>query len=590
MVSIFTNHIGYDSADSKRAVFKKQGAGVPVRFTVLEDETGRAVYEGKPVDAGEVDRWNTGYYYELHFDEVTEKGAYVINVETDDGKEYTSYPFKIAANLIEVDTLAGTEYYFKAQRSTGEYEWADRNIPFQYGKVEGRIDAHGGWYDATGDYGVHLSHLNHTTYFNPQQASFSAYALFRFADLLDEAEYPYYTMLKRRLMEEGLYGAEFLMRMIAPSGNFYITKSRTMDAYGPVASMRVMGAYPRHPIGRKGGSVKADVNEISVYDYETSFRSGGGYAVAALAYAARTVYPGEYTREQYLDAAVRAFDYLSANNELYDNDNKWNLLDEYCALDAAIEIYKTTKEIDYLRRAGAMAERIMKHYIPVDDTMGYLSADDTDRPFFHAADAGMPVVNLMNYYGVERNAEKKAKVLDICVKVMRHQLAITAEVTNPFGLARQYVQHGDGSRCDQFFYPHDVETAPWWQGENARLGSMAAAARSVANALNDGDLKKALCAYADDQINWIMGLNPFDSCMIEGEGRNNIDYFFEEDRRDFMHCPGGIVNGITSGIDDEHGIAFEREPSEKVDDNWRWAEQWIPHATWFMYALCLKKR
>ena len=29
----------------------------------------------------------------------------------------------------------------------------------------------------------------------------------------------------------------------------------------------------------------------------------------------------------------------------------------------------------------------------------------------------------------------------------------------------------------------------------------------------------------------------------------------------------------------------------RVDiDNWRWAEQWIPHATWYLYALCLKKR
>lgn len=25
-------------------------------------------------------------------------------------------------------------------------------------------------------------------------------------------------------------------------------------------------------------------------------------------------------------------------------------------------------------------------YIPIDDTMGYLSVNGTDRPFFHAAD------------------------------------------------------------------------------------------------------------------------------------------------------------------------------------------------------------
>ena len=172
---------------------------------------------------------------------------------------------------------------------------------------------------------------------------------------------------------------------------------------------------------------------------------------------------------------------------------------------------------------------------------------------------------------------------------MRHELSVTNEVANPFGYARQFVQHGDGTKENQFFYPHDVETAPWWQGENARIASLAAAARSLTYYTKDAELAAALRKYADDQINWVLGLNPFDSCMLEGEGRNNIDYFFEGERRDFIQCPGGIVNGITSALHDEHGIAFHADATDEVNDNWRWAEQWIPHATWYMYALCMKK-
>lgn len=589
MVPILTNHIGYDCGDTKNAVYQRQSDETPVSFRVICDKTGAVCFEGAPVEAGEVDNWGTGYYYTLRFDEVKTPGQYYIEVSDNKGAVVRSYPFKIGENLLETSTLSAVGYYFKAQRSTGEYEAADRNIPFMYGKREGRVDAHGGWYDATGDYGVHLSHLSHTTYFNPQQASFSAYAFFKMNDLLEEADYPYYTMLKRRLIEEGMYGADFLMRMRAPSGNFFVTKSRTMDAYGPVASMRVLGAYHRNPTGRKGGGTWGSVDEITEYDYETSFRAGGGYAIAALAYAARVTYPSDYTKEEYLQAAVRAYDYLYANNELYANDGKWNLVDEYCALDAVIEIYKTTKEIDYLRRARALAKRIIDRYIPIDDTMGYLSVNGTDRPFFHAADAGMPVVNLLNYCAVERQAEDEAAVLAVCEKLMRHELSVTNEVANPFGYARQFVEHGDGTKENQFFYPHDVETAPWWQGENARIASLAAAARSLAYYTKDADLAAALRKYADDQINWVLGLNPFDSCMLEGEGRNNIDYFFEGERRDFIQCPGGIVNGITSALHDEHGIAFHADATDEVNDNWRWAEQWIPHATWYMYALCMKK-
>lgn len=589
MVPILTNHIGYDCGDTKNAVYQRQSDETPVSFRVICDKTGAVCFEGAPVEAGEVDNWGTGYYYTLRFDEVKTPGQYYIEVSDNKGAVVRSYPFKIGENLLETSTLSAVGYYFKAQRSTGEYEAVDRNIPFMYGKREGRVDAHGGWYDATGDYGVHLSHLSHTTYFNPQQASFSAYAFFKMNDLLEEADYPYYTMLKRRLIEEGMYGADFLMRMRAPSGNFFVTKSRTMDAYGPVASMRVLGAYHRNPTGRKGGGTWGSVDEITEYDYETSFRAGGGYAIAALAYAARVTYPSDYTKEEYLQAAVRAYDYLYANNELYANDGKWNLVDEYCALDAVIEIYKTTKEIDYLRRARALAKRIIDRYIPIDDTMGYLSVNGTDRPFFHAADAGMPVVNLLNYCAIERQAEDKAAVLAVCEKLMRHELSVTNEVANPFGYARQFVEHGDGTKENQFFYPHDVETAPWWQGENARIASLAAAARSLAYYTKDAGLAAALRKYADDQINWVLGLNPFDSCMLEGEGRNNIDYFFEGERRDFIQCPGGIVNGITSALHDEHGIAFHADATDEVNDNWRWAEQWIPHATWYMYALCMKK-
>jgi hypothetical protein len=69
--------------------------------------------------------------------------------------------------------------------------------------------------------------------------------------------------------------------------------------------------------------------------------------------------------------------------------------------------------------------------------------------------------------------------LEAVRKSLGFELQVTAEVTNPFGYSRQLVQSKDGAatRRTAFFFPHDTETAPWWQGENAKLGSMAAAAR-----------------------------------------------------------------------------------------------------------------
>ena len=76
MVSIFTNHIGYDSGDTKSAVYRRRADENPVKFAVVCDKTDAVVYEGTLTEVGEVDRWNMGYYYTMRFDEVSEKGQY----------------------------------------------------------------------------------------------------------------------------------------------------------------------------------------------------------------------------------------------------------------------------------------------------------------------------------------------------------------------------------------------------------------------------------------------------------------------------------------------------------------------------------
>jgi hypothetical protein len=47
-----------------------------------------------------------------------------------------------------------------------------------------------------------------------------------------------------------------------------------------------------------------------------------------------------------------------------------------------------------------------------------------------------------------------------------------------------------------------------------------------------------------------------------------------------------VCNGITGGFEDEEDIAFN--PAKQKDDmlqNWRWAEQWIPHGAWYLLAI-----
>jgi len=138
---------------------------------------------------------------------------------------------------------------------------------------------------------------------------------------------------------------------------------------------------------------------------------------------------------------------------------------------------------------------------------------------------------------------------------------------------------------DGFFIPHENETGWWWQGENARLASLATAATQGAKVLslqkNDGT-KKSLELYASQQLSWILGCNPYSMCFLYQFGEKNVPYMHSN----YGHGSekGGISNGITGkdGNGDGSGIDFKMEDK---GNEWRWTEQWIPHSAWFLQAI-----
>ena len=586
-MKILTNHLGYETADYKKAVYQGAEGDDAKSFRLIEEDSGEMLFTGNAQYAGAVDRWNTGSYWVMDFSPIEKPGKYVLELETARGK-VRSFPFEITVYLHTMRMQNEVNYYFKAQRSTGEWLEEDRCLPF-HGPREGVRDVHGGWFDATGDYSMRMSHLSHSTTHNPQQLGWSAYVFFRAADLMMESGNREYSMMERRMLDEGTFGADFIMRMQAPSGSFFTSVLR-IHSLNCVHGDRGIGFEYHHSSDQFSEKAEtAEEETIGDENYEVSFRSGGGTCIAALAAASRHYYPGtDYSQGEYIAAAKRAWDTLYRNNERYTNDGQWNLIDEYCALFAAVELYKASREYEYLSRAEEMAGRIMNRMTSHGDAMAWFDVLPGE-PFFSASDEGMPVLALLTYAEIEPGAQEKARAEAAAEKAMRWCLHLTSQGANPFGYPRYQYRDDNGQLITRFFYCHESSAKPWWQGDNARLASLSSAARAVAERTLDERFQAELLRFAQDQLNWIMGCNPFDACMIEGYGRNNIQYFFEG-RYDFINCPGGICNGITGGLHDEEGIAFVDKPTGEVTDNWRWAEQWIPHASWFIMANALKKR
>jgi hypothetical protein len=583
-LKILTNHVGYEATGPKHVVIQGTAEDKVSRCAVKMSGSDKEVFSGPAKDAGPVKKWKDWYYWTFDFDPVTAEGQYYLECASGSGP-LRSYPFMIQKLLLERNTLSDAIYYFKEERSSGQMDKADHHLAFDGAPSKGFLDAHGGWWDATGDYGKHFSHLSFSTYFNPQQIPFVVYSLFKSHDQLKLRKIPETVRYQDRLLDEAMFGADYLVRMKAPNGSFY--RSVTTGSVNQVPDERkVAGEMKKFGISTGGENPTGMVEQASnALEFEVSYRSGGGVAIAALAIASTYPISGEFKNADYLKAAEDAFAYLEKNNLKMVNDGKENILDDYCALTAATELYRATHKDIYKAAADRRARSLMSRLISSGGYQDYWRADDKDRPYFHAVEAGFPAVSLLYYAGIADPATR-AQVYETVKKSLASELAITSEVSNPFGYGRQLVQDINGKRYTSFFFPHHTEASPWWQGENARLASLAAAARLAApHYTDDPAFQKKLESFADDQLNWILGLNPYDSSMMYGVGRNNPQYMYF-DSWEFTNAPGGISNGITSGFKDESDIDYDlRYQQTGADNDWRWQEQWLPHGAWYILAV-----
>lgn len=560
--AVLIAQLGYDVAAPKAAVLV--GAGSAASDVTLQREDGSVVDvpigRSTPV---RVARWSDAAYERVDLSALREAGRFRVSARFD------AVPVESELFVVEPDRLAGTivadlTAMFRAQRSSGEIDRKDAHAKF-YGDDSGRtVDARGGWLDASGDYSKFLSHLTYTRMMSPQQIPLCAWALLTAGRELRAAHPELRTSQYPRLRDEGLFGADFLVRFRDPEGYFY---TGIFDALTKRLEERVITA----PLQ----------DSVRTQRWQAAFRHGGGLAIAALALASTAGAAGDHDADEYFAAAASGFDHLQEHNREYLFDGEESVIDDYCALLAAAELTAAAgvHGVDGSRFADAGRTRAasLSARLRESGTGTYLVGDVDGRPFFHAAEPGLPVVALLRWHEVAGDEEARRTAFALLEGLVDR----TDAVANPFGYPRQRVQPLGGEPRDAFFFPHANETGYWWQGENAGIASFAYAASLAARSdACPPALAGRLRRLAADVTGWVTGINPFDASLLQGRGRGAVEYSSE-----YQNTPGGIVNGITSGWTDEDSIAFL--PADAPDgEEWRWAEQWIPHSGWMLLAVC----
>ena len=727
-IQILVNNVGYEKSGAKRAVVQSPSAVSATTFDLL-NATGTAVMSSVPLGASStVGSWSGDGFRNF-------KVADFSSFETV-GEEYRvrvgttmSQPFSIGEKVLQVKT--GTEQvgFFKAMRNT---DAGDANLPI-FGSNQ-KHNIYGGWWDATGDPGKHISHLSYANYFSPQQIPLVVWALLHANELQPDA-------FGAAAKEEAAWGADYLLRALSPEGYFYMS---VFDNWGD--GYRWVEAE-RHGSGTRGereicawgdlaGIVDGNSDGIRSAAYQCAMREGGGVSIAALARAASAGISGDSGAARYLAGAERAYAHLMEKPTAYQDDHKENIIDDYCGLLAAAELYNATKTEQYRTDAATRAASLLgRQHADGWFYSGTDASGNNIRPFYHAADEGLPVVALSRYLEVCGPANKQG-LIDAIGKNLRWYHKITYKEPNPFEYVKMYRAAGasgggvagtdlargrpatasreegtftaanafDGSSTTRwssfqtnaqndsqwirvelddvykvnkvilnwetafgtrylievslngndwnraieitgntsagrkehtftpvdakyvrmfgitrnleyggfslfdfevygeeaapppqpsegqakFFIPKANETGYWWQGENARLASMASAfiiGARYANPGPNGELwRDTLFAMATAQLDWILGRNPFNVCLMFGYGAKNYpDY---PATRALANIKGGICNGISSAEGNEDNISWMPNPEgENFWKNWRYIEQWLPHNAWYTVAV-----
>ena len=390
----------------------------------------------------------------------TQPGRYFVAIDGLTPPVVTA-PFLIDANVFDGQVRSNLINYLNSVRSTGVFDRADRSCKV-FGSDE-RVDVHGGWYDASGDTSKYLSHLSYANYMNPQQTPQVVWNLIDGRSRLNETD----LWMDDRLVDEALHGADFLVRMQNPAGFFYIT---VFDRWSKDVEERMLCSFT--------------TQEGHRFDtYQAGYRQGGGSTIAALARASSLPRDGDFTRADYLDAAKRGFAHLEEHNTSTSTT---------ASRTSSTTIARCWPPSSSLRRPTKTNTASLRTPAPracwLDSTTTVGFGPTTRRP---AATFMRPrrvcpssrcsATSRSWLAALPKSPELRSPELEAARigvrRGLRHEVDITVGAgDNPFHCPRQYVVVPGKAGQVRYFIPHENDSGYWWQGENARLGSLACAA------------------------------------------------------------------------------------------------------------------
>jgi hypothetical protein len=557
-VDLLINQAGYLPNASK--IVSAPGV-ISHSFQVIEIASNKVVFSGSfkhaPTDFGD---YSTG-----DFSSFSKDGQYYILSDT-----LRSYPFRISKTVYDPAMQLIVSYFSKQRcgNSTTGYLTPchlDDGVRMDNGKHQ---DVSGGWHDA--------SDLR-------KWAGATIYGMTGIAKVYELTT----TLDKSTILDELLWGNRYFLNMQEPQG--YIMSYIGGDVLKHSDSNR----WTDNITGEAGGDVHftkpnagrstsdmliAGTKDDRVIKTEPLDIMGQYNFITAEAIMARITGASDKKYSiKCLEAATKCFHWC--NKEKYENNP--GILGS--AIQASLELYKTTGESIYKEYAVSKAKELVK-YQDIDTTSPingfYYESIDKKEPYKNIWNGCMEFFALSDLTTVFPEHQDAGIWKESISRYANNYIKVIANKNNfgiaPFGLFSEEEPGGSRIVSDYWYRYTMVPNPEWWVGINANLAATGIGLKKAAEVLKDPELQ----AYSQRQLDWILGTNPYNSSTLIGIGYNHPKHF--PGSTFYPQTPviyGAVMNGLGGDVNDKPEIG---------NGNWQISEYWTPmvaYTLWLMAEL-----
>lgn len=548
------SHAGYQPGSVKTAIITNSPAAT---FQLINQDNGDVVLS-KPITTV---RSQIGSFQQMDFTAIQTPGTYVLKAG-----DVSSQPFRIGEDVWNSSIWKALNFFY-TERCGMDIPGVHSACHQDWTCVHGdkRMVINGGWHDA-GDLTQGLENTGEITY-----------ALFSMAEKLQSRQED--PALLDRVLEEACWGLNWIL------------KTRFGDGYRNTGSIS----------SRRTNNIMGDFDDLTATAKNSAMANFEAAGVEATAY--RLLKDRDPRLADYaLKAAkadwafaITAMPNVKPSKEIwrgsFDSDNVGHELPSQAIL-AAVDLWKATADAQYSAKAIALSSQItgaQQRSRPDWDTplTGFFYTDTTKTRILHYCHRGreqgptLALTALCNAFPDHPDFMKWYAAVTLYAEYLKTITVYTAPynvMPSSVYVDSEYL-HVPESRQPSFKQQvlkgiplgkgHYLRLFPVWMDYRGHFGTILPQAQALASAAhlrNDA----AAAQLSEDQLQWIIGRNPFSQSMMFGEG-----YDFTP-----LYTPssGDMVGALPVGIQ-SRGV--EDAPYWPVQSTWTYKEIWVhPVARW----------